>query len=56
MAKVGISGYFLQTDNTSSITYLKFYGRMEKLLALIDTDIYRKYIATHKKGHKIMSV
>ena len=54
MATANIPGDFLQTYDTSGSTHLDFDGIMEKLLACIDPDIYKKYITTDKKGRKIM--
>ena len=49
-----IPGDFTQTDDTSASTHLKFDGMMAKLLARIDTYLYRKYITTYEKDCKII--
>ena len=54
VATAYITGAFLQTDDTSGNTHLKFDGMMAESLAHIDPDLYRKYITTVDKGCKIM--
>ena len=48
VATTEISRDFLQTDDTSGITHLKFDGIMAELLFCIDSYIYRKYITYEK--------
>ena len=54
MTTADIPGDFTQTDDTSASTHLKFDGMMAKLLARIDTYLYRKYITTYEKDCKII--
>ena len=54
VATSDITGAFLQTDETSGNTNLKFDGMMAESLAHIDPDLYRKYITTVEKGRKII--
>ena len=54
VATADITGYFLQTYDTIGSINLKLDGTMSELLARIDPDIYRNYIITDDKGHKIM--
>ena len=49
-----IQGAFLQIDDISGNTNVKFYGMIAELLACIDPDLYRKYITTYEKGRKII--
>ena len=49
-----IQGAFLQIDDISGNTNVKFYGMIAELLACIDPDIYRKYITTDEKDCKIL--
>ena len=54
MATEYIPGDFLQTDDTSGSTHLKFDGMMAELLDCIDPYLYIKYTNTDEKGRKIM--